>query len=109
VLREDGDQVDVSATAALPGRPDALCGLVQDLAGRDLDLSRVADALADARGMVRALARAREQAGLTQAEVAKRVGTTQSAIARLERAEALPNLSTLVKYATVVGRRIALV
>jgi transcriptional regulator with XRE-family HTH domain len=67
------------------------------------------DALARARPMVRDLARAREAAGMTQAHVAGRIGTTQSAVARLERAEADPSLSTLVKYASVVGLRVSIV
>jgi len=67
------------------------------------------DALARARTMVRDLARAREAAGMTQAHVAGRIGTTQSAVARLERAEADPSLSTLVKYASVVGLRVSIV
>ena len=57
--------------------------------------------------MVRELARAREQAGMTQLQVADRIGTTQSAVARLKRAEVDPRLSTLVKYAAVVGRRVS--
>ena len=67
---------------------------------------RQAAELARARTIVRELARAREQAGMTQAQVADRIGTTQSAVARLERAEVDPRLSTLVKYAAVVGRRV---
>ena len=45
--------------------------------------------------------RARAESGLTQAEVAERIGTTQSAIARLESAEPRhsPSIATLQKYA----------
>lgn len=43
------------------------------------------------------------RAGLTQAEVARRMGTTQPALARLERGEADPRLSTIERYAEVVG------
>lgn len=67
------------------------------------------DALARARTMVRDLARAREAAGMTQAHVAGRTETTQSAVARLERAEVDPSLSTLVKYASVVGLRFSII
>lgn len=38
---------------------------------------------------------ARRRAGITQAELAKRVGTSQPAIARYERARAMPDLDTL--------------
>ena len=49
--------------------------------------------------------RARAESGLTQAEVAKRIGTTQSAIARLESAEPRhsPSIATLQKYAKALG------
>jgi ribosome-binding protein aMBF1 (putative translation factor) len=53
-----------------------------------------------------ALIRAREKAGLTQAEVARRMGTTQSVVARIESAQNPPNLKTLERYAEAVGRRI---
>ena len=46
----------------------------------------------------------REDAGLTQAELAKKVGTTQSVIARLEDAEyAGHSLRMLKRVATVCG------
>ena len=49
--------------------------------------------------------KARAEAGLTQAEVAARIGTTQSAIARLESAEPKhsPSIATLQKYAKALG------
>jgi ribosome-binding protein aMBF1 (putative translation factor) len=53
-----------------------------------------------------ALIRAREKAGITQAEVARRMGTTQSVVARIESAQNPPNLRTLERYAEAVGRRI---
>ena len=49
--------------------------------------------------------KARAESGLTQAEVAERIGTTQSAIARLESAEPRhsPSIATLQKYAKALG------
>jgi transcriptional regulator with XRE-family HTH domain len=54
--------------------------------------------------------KARAAAGITQAEVAKRIGTTQSAVARLEsgRGKPSPSLATLQKYAQSLGCRIEL-
>lgn len=54
--------------------------------------------------------KARSSAGITQAEVAERIGTTQSAIARLEsgRGKHSPSLSTLQKYAHALGCRLEL-
>lgn len=47
---------------------------------------------------------AREKQGLTQAELARRMGTSQSTVARLERGEiGSPNLSTLQKAAAALG------
>jgi len=52
--------------------------------------------------------KARSAAGLTQAEVAERIGTTQSVVARLESGKARhsPTLATLERYAEAVGCRL---
>jgi len=52
--------------------------------------------------------KARSSAGITQAEVAQRIGTTQSVIARLEsgRGKHSPSLATLQKYARALGCRL---
>jgi transcriptional regulator with XRE-family HTH domain len=47
--------------------------------------------------------RLRVEAGLTQAELAARMGTTQSAIARMEGGGTRPTLATLEKLAAAVG------
>jgi transcriptional regulator with XRE-family HTH domain len=54
--------------------------------------------------------KARAAAGITQAEIAKRIGTTQSAIARLESGggKHSPSLATLEKYAHALGCRLEL-
>jgi predicted transcriptional regulator len=53
---------------------------------------------------------ARRDAGLTQAQVAERMGTQAPAVARLESALASgkhsPSLSTLRKYAAALGKRV---
>ena len=55
---------------------------------------------------------ARKEAGLSQAQIAKRMGMHAPAIARLEGALATgkhsPSLSTLRKYAAALGKRIEL-
>lgn len=51
------------------------------------------------------LIRARASAGLTQGEVAERMGTAQSVIARLERGAVKPSLRTLERYARATGTR----
>jgi len=54
--------------------------------------------------VVSQLLKARTQAGLTQAAVAERMGTTKSAISRLESAgRHTPSLRVLKRYAQAVG------
>lgn len=55
------------------------------------------------RKLLTALREARLRKGLSQAEVAARTGTTQSAIARLESGASDPRLSTVQRYAAAVG------
>lgn len=59
-----------------------------------------------------ALLKARQQAGLTQAEVAERMGTQAPAVARLERSLATgkhsPSVATLRKYVKACGKRLVL-
>jgi transcriptional regulator with XRE-family HTH domain len=56
--------------------------------------------------LVRELAGQRQAAGLSQTEVAARMGTSQSAVARLESGAADVRASTLERYAAAVGGRI---
>ncbi len=63
------------------------------------------DASAEEFAFLDEVLKARAESGLTQAEVAKRIGTTQSAIARLESAESQhsPSIATLQRYAKALG------
>ena len=63
------------------------------------------DALADEFAIARELISARARAGLSQAEVAQRMGTTQSVVARLESGRRPPSLRTVQRYAQAVGAR----
>lgn len=54
------------------------------------------------------LVAARSRAGLTQEEVAERMGTTQSTVARLESGKRPPSLRTVQRYAQAVGARAVL-
>jgi predicted transcriptional regulator len=63
------------------------------------------DALAGEFETARELIAARAQAGLTQSEVAQRMGTTQSVVARLESGKQAPSLRTVQRYAQAVGGR----
>jgi predicted transcriptional regulator len=57
------------------------------------------DALAPEFEIAAELVQARLRAGLSQAELARRMGTSQSAIARLESGQTLPSTKTLLRYA----------
>jgi len=81
---------------------------------REMALRRRADEqtaqtaqMAEGRGrLVRELAEQRQAAGLSQTEVAARMGTSQSAVARLESGTADVRASTLERYAAAVGGQI---
>ena len=51
---------------------------------------------------------ARVRAGLTQEQLAQRMGTTQSAIARLEGGGRVPSVKTLERFAQATGTRLVL-
>jgi transcriptional regulator with XRE-family HTH domain len=59
-----------------------------------------------------ALLKARQKAGLTQAQVAERMGTHAPAVARLERALATgkhsPSIATVRSYVKACGKRLVL-
>lgn len=69
--------------------------------------SRAADAAYEDEARIAAFRelvhRLRTEAGLTQAELAERMGTTQSAIARMEGGGTRPTLDTLEKLSSAVG------
>lgn len=52
--------------------------------------------------------RARTEAGLTQSQLARRLGLTQAALARLEKAGANPTVATLDRVLRATGRRLDL-
>ena len=70
---------------------------------REMALRRMAEQRTQ---LVRELAAQRQAAGLSQTEVAARMGTSQSAVARLESGPADVRASTLERYAAAVGGEI---
>ena len=54
------------------------------------------------------LVRARQRAGLSQVELAERMGTSQSAIARLESGRTLPSAKTLIRFAEATKSKVEL-
>lgn len=70
---------------------------------REMALRRMSQ---DRRRLMRELAGRRQDAGLSQTEIAARMGTSQSAVARLEAGEADVRASTLERYAAALGTEI---
>jgi hypothetical protein len=109
------DSEDQQAHRDLRGEPDArredpvepdgdLAEPLPLLPGfREIALRRMA---AQRRRLVTELTAERQAARLSQTEVAARMGTSQSAVARLESGEADARASTLERYAAAVGRQI---
>jgi ribosome-binding protein aMBF1 (putative translation factor) len=90
------------AAAQLPVMPG-----FREMAARRMAGERAARMAEDRARLVRDLAVQRQAAGLSQTEVAARMGTSQSAVARLESGTADVRASTLERYAAAVGGQIS--
>ena len=70
------------------------------------------DALGEEYATLSALLAARREAGLTQEDIAVRMGTTKSAISRLEASlrndKGSPSFATLRKYARACGKQLVI-
>jgi DNA-binding transcriptional regulator YiaG len=80
---------------------------LKELKARSLKRAKVRaayNALEDEFALAAALIDARAKAKLTQSELARRMGTTQSVIARLESGRTMPSGATLVRFARAVRR-----
>jgi ribosome-binding protein aMBF1 (putative translation factor) len=71
----------------------------------DHEVREAYDSLRDEFDLARELIAARTRAGLTQAELAARMGTSQSVVARLESGAQMPSVNTLLKFAKATGSR----
>ena len=71
----------------------------------DPEVRAIYDELAPEYEIARAVIKARIAAGLTQEQLAQRMGTTQPVIARLESGRAKPSMSTLLRVAKATGTR----
>jgi transcriptional regulator with XRE-family HTH domain len=72
------------------------------------DVKRAYEDVAEEFAFLDEVLKARSESGLTQAEVARRLGTTQSAIARLESVSSKhsPSVATLQRYAKAIGYKV---
>jgi ribosome-binding protein aMBF1 (putative translation factor) len=95
----------VFETAAGGDRLPVMPGF-REMALRRMGQERAARMAEDRGRLVRELTEQRQAAGLSQTEVAARMGTSQSAVARLESGTADVRASTLERYAAAVGGQI---
>ena len=73
---------------------------------KDPEYRKEYDALEEEFALIAAVAKARIRAGLTQAQLAKRMKTTQSTVARLESGRGKPSTRTLSRFAKATGHRL---
>jgi len=73
---------------------------------KDPDYVREYEALDEEFALALAVAKARRRAGLSQSELARRMKTTQSTVARLESGRGLPSTRTLDRFAKATGHRL---
>ena len=76
---------------------------------KDPEYMKEYDALEEEFALANTLIGARVHADLSQAEVAERMGTSQSAIARLESGRSRPSTRTLRKFAEATGMKLRFV
>lgn len=75
---------------------------------KDPDYVREFKSLEDEFALARLFIKARGAAGLTQAELAKRMNTSQAYIARLEGGKEKPSTRTLNRFAKATGHRVVI-
>jgi ribosome-binding protein aMBF1 (putative translation factor) len=73
---------------------------------KDPEYRKEYEALEEEFALAAAVAKARIHAGLSQAELARRMKTTQSTIARLESGRGRPSTRTLDRFARATGHRL---
>jgi ribosome-binding protein aMBF1 (putative translation factor) len=85
---------------------DFLDEVVEERSKRSADFPEMVEAALRTRRLVRSLAERRRKLGLSQTVVAAKMGTSQSALARLEGGESDPRMSTVERYALAVGEEL---
>jgi Helix-turn-helix len=96
-------ELDEPGAGGMPGAPEAFDLPVMP-GFREMALRRMSD---ERRRLVADLTEQRRSAGLSQTEVAARMRTSQSAVARLETGDADVRVSTLERYAAAIGSQLA--
>lgn len=85
---------------------DFLTEIVAERTTRNPGFPGLVEAATRRRELLRALGAQREKLGLSQTAVAAVMGTSQSAVARLEAGDVDAKLSTVERYAAALGRKV---
>lgn len=72
---------------------------------KDPEYAKEYDALEEEFSLIAEIVKARAAAGLTQEELAHRMGTTRTAVVRLESGRQKPSTRTLERFAEATGHR----
>jgi len=87
-------------------RDDFLDELIRERTERNPEFPHLMEAALRRRELLRELAARREKLGLSQTVVAARMGTSQSAVARLEAGEIDAKLSTVERFAAALDQKV---
>ena len=85
---------------------DFLDKMIEDSTKRNPEFPALMEEARERRALLSSLADIRSRSKISQQTVARRVKTSQPAIARLEAGDVDPRLSTLQRYAASVGKRV---
>lgn len=87
-------------------REDFLTEIVAERTTRNPDFPGLVEAAVRRRKLLRELGAQRERLGFSQTAVAAVMGTSQSAVARLEAGDVDAKLSTVERFAAALGRKV---
>jgi ribosome-binding protein aMBF1 (putative translation factor) len=87
---------------------DLLDEVIEERTRANPEFPVMVEAATRARALLRELARRRGELGLSQTVVAARMGTSQSALARLEGGESDPRISTVERFALAIGEELSI-
>ncbi len=86
--------------------PDFLEEMIDEETRENSDFQKLLEAAVARRKLLRRLAAEREKSGISQTDVASRMKTSQSAVARLEAGDIDAKISTVDRFAAALGRRV---
>jgi ribosome-binding protein aMBF1 (putative translation factor) len=90
----------------MANRKDFLDEIVDERSTRNTEFPELVEAALRRRQLLRELATKREELGMSQTAAAARMGTSQSAVARLEAGEMDAKFSTVERFAAALGQKV---